>query len=161
MTKSASFPLGNSSPLCSIVSGNTGKHLWFKNELEKSYALVKKMRTFYNKTNRKMKQEVCQCLGILSSHFWWESELLACTVRVVALSGPKHKMLELTWGSSSVILVCYVWRQQLWVNPLTQRFQPEPYPSPTAGRECTTLLWDDWLSICTKPPQLASPSFIT
>lgn len=52
-----------------------------------------KMRTFCSKTkNRKMKQEVYQWPGILSIHSGWESELLALyMVRVVALSGPKHK----------------------------------------------------------------------
>lgn len=108
-----------------------------------------------------MKQEVYQCPEILSSHFVWKSEPLVCTVKVVGLSSPKHKMVELTQGSSSVILVCYVWRQQLCMNPLTQRFQPEPFPSQTTGQECTTLLWDDRLSMCMKPLPLASPSFIT
>lgn len=74
-----------------------------------------------------MKQEVYQCPGILSSHFVWKSEPLVCIVKVMALPSPKHKMVELTQGSSSVILVCYVWRQQICMNPLTQRFQPEPF----------------------------------
>lgn len=58
-----------------------------------------------------MKQEVYQYPGILSSHCGWEFELLVCKVRVVAMSSPEHKMVELMQGSSSVILVCYVWRQ--------------------------------------------------
>lgn len=58
-----------------------------------------------------MEQEVYQSPGIFNNPSGWESELLVCTVSVVALSGPRHKMVELTQGSCSVILVCYVWRQ--------------------------------------------------
>lgn len=86
-----------------------------------------------------MKQEVYQCPGILSSHFGWESELLECTVRVVAMPGPKRKMVDLTRGSSSVILVCYVWRQQRCMNPLTPKFPPEPLSFPDCRSKSTLL----------------------